>query len=168
MSGALQSNLVLGRRAFSLVELLVTIAIIVILCALLFPALTRARERAKKVKCGVVLHQVYLTTTLYADAHQGQMPSWDIFFKTNTVPPLCPSATERLTAVTYGGYSWSPFPFDPLRRIDQLDRSWWMVNDKIPWHDPKRTRTADRFWEGRVNQLLADGHVEWIHLTTPP
>ena len=158
------------RNAFSVLELLVTVGIVIVLCALLLPGLNNARERAKKVKCEEVLHQVYLTTLLYASDPEEYMPSWSLFFKSNSVPPCCPSATARLSPIEYGGYRWSPFAFDPTHTIKQVQQhvSMWMVCDKIPWHDPKRTREPDRFWTGRVNDLFADGHLEWTRLTTPP
>lgn len=64
--------------AFTLIELLIVVAILAILAALLLPALSRAKEQGKRAVCASNLHQLALAFTLYAeeDSAQRYPTSW--------------------------------------------------------------------------------------------
>ena len=67
----------LSKRSggFTLIELLVVVAIIAILAAILLPALTRAQESARRVKCAANLKQITVATLVYIDDNDGCFPN---------------------------------------------------------------------------------------------
>jgi prepilin-type N-terminal cleavage/methylation domain-containing protein len=58
------------KRGFTLVELLVVVGIIAVLLGLLLPALSRARESARRVDCANRLRQLASACTLYLNQYQ--------------------------------------------------------------------------------------------------
>jgi prepilin-type N-terminal cleavage/methylation domain-containing protein len=65
------------RRAFTLVELLVVIAVIAILASILFPVFAQAREAARSNTCAANLRQLGIALQLYGRDHDGRYPPQD-------------------------------------------------------------------------------------------
>ena len=64
-----------NRGAFTLIELLVVIAIVAILAAMLLPALSRAKERAKTMTCATNLKTLAQAAWMYFEDYDGYAPS---------------------------------------------------------------------------------------------
>lgn len=66
-------------RAFTLMELLVVIAVIAILAALLLPVLASTRKQADEVTCSSNLRHVMMATLLAAQDNTGRFPAMKVF-----------------------------------------------------------------------------------------
>jgi len=81
-----------GAGGFTLVELLVAIAIIAVLAALLFPVFTAARGKAHSAACASNLHQIGLAVEMYSSDYDEHYP-----FGVDSADRYCPVI-------------WDPFP----------------------------------------------------------
>ena len=91
-----------GRRrrpAFTLVELLVVIALVAVVAGLLMPAVSVAREKANAAACASNLRQVYNAVMMFVSDHDGGLPRASIVAETpetttTTYQDLCPWVNE--------------------------------------------------------------------------
>jgi len=60
--------------AFTLIEVLVVVAIIALLISILLPSLSAARDEARKVVCTTNLHQIGIASASYLDANRNRYP----------------------------------------------------------------------------------------------
>jgi prepilin-type N-terminal cleavage/methylation domain-containing protein/prepilin-type processing-associated H-X9-DG protein len=108
------------RGGFTLVEILVVIAIIALLIGLLLPAVQKVREAGNRMKCSNNLKQLGLALHSYHDTH-GKFPPGQV------MGPL-PEAGVSL-AVDHG---WGPFILPFIERQDLADRYHWDVHVSDP------------------------------------
>ena len=62
---------------FTLIELLIVVAIIGILVTILMPSLDKAKEAARRAVCKSNLKQMGTASTIYAKNNKGLVPYWE-------------------------------------------------------------------------------------------
>ena len=100
-----------NRRGFTLVELLVVVAIIALLIAILLPALQKARKSANQTVCASQLRQLGMAMYMYANENRGYFPGFQgavaPYFNNRLVgfanPPAFPSPSSWGLIVKYLG-----------------------------------------------------------------
>lgn len=110
------------KRAFSLVELLIVVAIVLLLMALVMPVFLGAKEQSKAAPCRSNLRQLHMAWSLYRSAHEEAWPSVLEEFAATSLNPIlkCPAdgfggANQKLTQAF--GAPVSYFYLRPLRQF---------------------------------------------------
>jgi prepilin-type N-terminal cleavage/methylation domain-containing protein/prepilin-type processing-associated H-X9-DG protein len=166
--------------AFTLVEMLVVIAIIAILAALMLPVFGRAKEEARATVCLGNLHQVGLALQIYVQENNNKLPVMrDVptdpaAAATNTFPAIhnvlqaqlgntnvlrCPSDSLKYFESTGSSYSWNSL-------LNGEDADHLVVfNIRFDSHEIPVVFDKEAFHQARgpskaVNYLYADGHIK--------
>lgn len=126
------------KRAFTLVEILVVIAIIMILAAILFPVFATARERARSASCQSNLKQLGTAMTMYigdwerypyaVDPADKYAPIWEGQEDANGVPiSELPLLTDAMDSYIKNDAVWR-CPSDT--GFDRPDEIGWQLDDE--------------------------------------
>lgn len=160
-----------NRQGFTLVELLVLVAILMILAALLLPALQRTLEHTRRVACLNTQKQLWLGITAYADDSNGYYPyhEYDLndWFGSAmllarakllacsgmTTLPLCPSL-HPLSQVGYT-HVWANYYIFPGGGFFGSGMSGLLLRRDKPW-------SKDVVYGGRTRNIPPDELLPFV------
>ena len=142
------------KKGFTLIELLVVVAIIVILIALLLPALSKAREQAKRTACMSNLKQIGF-------AYQAYMSEWNGYLWTTTGAggDSIIKRTEASDFANTNGYL----------QTGLLLWGGYLPNPNVfacPSYTGPRNATVRQYWPGPIGTATSatpfqDAHYDW-------
>ncbi len=166
-----------ARAGFTLIELMVVIAIIAIIASLLLPGFAKSKEQARSSKCLSNLKQIGLAIQTYVTDNDSLMPvlfdrpvgmfpignSMDVVLLKhagdNKQVFKCPSDGQNIFLQTGSSYGWNVFlngqPADALKVLGLS-----LQDPEIPVFFDKEKFHATLGADKDVNYLYADGHIK--------
>jgi prepilin-type N-terminal cleavage/methylation domain-containing protein len=135
-----------AKKGFTLVEILVVVAILAILASILFPVFARAKESGKRVTCIANLRQFSAATLLYASDYDDVLPRADGCQPYSSLNPELnrpgrvpgDGCSQWPFAYRFNHYSWPKWLMPYVQTVDlfvcpsrERDPTMWSENGEI-------------------------------------
>jgi prepilin-type N-terminal cleavage/methylation domain-containing protein len=137
------------NRAFTLVELLVVLAILALLTATLLPALAGTKINTKRIQCLSNLHQLYAACTMYAGDFNNWYPIW--YMPDGGSHPVNVLRGEHYTRYVFGANG------DPNKQIPQS----YMVDGGVGGFASGPGNNDQNLGYLYAGGFIADGKAMW-------
>ena len=142
------------RRAFTLVEILMVMAILGLLASLLFPVFAQARAAAKGARCLSNLHQIGLGTDLYTDDVDGYYPL-AVVSEDHFLMGWRPDEDEAVSV--YALLPTAPVLRNIMRPYLWSDEVWRCPADEFPQQQLARFADGTRYFDLTPNAFARVG-----------
>ncbi len=116
------------KSSFTLIELLVVIAIIAILAAMLLPALSAARARARAASCTSNLKELGLMLENYTSLHDGQLPKMQDTVSYQYFWPHYLIRNGQLGAIKDGAQEWRIMSCPSASGDQEIETLYWQYH----------------------------------------
>lgn len=169
--------------AFTLVEMLVVLAIVATLVAVVVPASDSLRQRSQRVACASNLRQISIASLLFSSESNGKLIATpfkdpDVYWFRQIYPYLksdeqnkttqvfqCPSDSDALQAFDSGGTEWSSISYLLLKQSPD----WGFLSNIISpskspqFIDAEIVATADYRNPAKFQQKVKGAKADWRH-----
>lgn len=142
-----------SQSGFTLLDVLVSIAVVAVLLGILLPTLSKVSETADRIKCGSNIRQIGIGIALYADENE------------DLLPPSAISDAHNMDVLRLG----EPLPRYPKDRWDGLGRLYAADLLQVPeiFYCPSHTgdQTYERYaktWHNGEGELIGNYQLRGV------